>query len=278
MQAKTIDELIFVAFDTETTGLSPVAAQLVELSGVKFKASGEVVDTFSTLINPEQAIPPEVTAIHGITDEMVAGQPVWREAVPQFLNWLGGDDTVLLAHNANFDVGFIYVAIARLGRPHPENPVVDTLSMARRLVNDAPNHQLKTLTEHLQLESGGFHRALADSYHVKDLTIKLLSLGEIETLTHLLDFADVFYLKPMDEPTGKKPKVLKSIEKAIADGLDIGMIYGTAASWARTVTPQSVLNFRGTFYLQALCHHSGIEKTFRIDRIVEVKPRAQARP
>ena len=265
-----IDDLTFLAFDTETTGLSPVAANLVELSGVKFKVSGAVIDTFSTLINPKTPIPAAVSAIHGITDEMVSDKPTSHQVIPEFLNWLKAD-TILLAHNAGFDVGFLHVAISRLALSAPENMIVDTLSMARCLVHDAPDHKLKTLTEHLQLESGGFHRALADSYHVKDLTIKLLAMGQIETLEQLLDLANVFYLKQETPKSGKKPKTLKSIEKAIADGADIGMIYANNGSFRRTVTPRTVLNFRGNFYLEALCHHSGIEKTFRVDRIVEVK-------
>src|SRR5438552_1923649 len=99
-------DLTFVAFDTETTGLSPLASRLVELSGVKFAFDGTVVSTFSTLIDPQSDIPPEATRVHGITDDMVVGQPTCAEAVPQFFAWANGPDVVLAAHNAQFDISF----------------------------------------------------------------------------------------------------------------------------------------------------------------------------
>ena len=163
-----LNDITFVAFDVETTGLSPVANRLVELSGVKFSYDNGKVETFSELIDPEMPIPREVTNIHGITDQMVRGKPTAATVIPDFLSFIGSD-SVLIAHNAPFDLEFMRVNIARLGLVCPENYVVDTLVLSREVLPEAPRHQLKTVVEMLELPSGGYHRALADSEHVKEV-------------------------------------------------------------------------------------------------------------
>src|SRR6185437_15566030 len=82
-----LSKIVFVAFDTETTGLSANSDRLVELCGVKFVASGEDISVFHTLIDPQIRIPSAVTRIHGITDDMVQGMPPFEKAVPQFIDW-----------------------------------------------------------------------------------------------------------------------------------------------------------------------------------------------
>ncbi|MGM2864649.1 3'-5' exonuclease, partial [Bacillus cereus group sp. Bce021] len=82
------------------------------VSGVKFLGNGQLIDTRTHLINPEIPIPSEVTAIHGITDDMVKGLPGYRDIIPDFINWMansGGTPTVFVAHNAAFDIGFLQV-------------------------------------------------------------------------------------------------------------------------------------------------------------------------
>jgi DNA polymerase III epsilon subunit-like protein len=104
VESDKLSDLVFVAFDVETTGLSPIACRLVELCAIRFSLGEGQLETFSTLINPGLPIPAEVSALHGITDEMVRDAPEAGAALQNFLNWLGGDRPVLLAHNANFDV------------------------------------------------------------------------------------------------------------------------------------------------------------------------------
>lgn len=177
-----LDDLVFVAFDTETTGLSATSAHLLELSGVKFSNCGQVLDTFSQLIDPQASIPPALTAIHGITDEMVSGQPTYKEVIPDFFNWVGAGPIVMVAHNAPFDLAFLQTAVNRCNLSIPRYPVIDTLPLSRRFIPEAPNHKLGTLTTHLKLEAGGFHRALADSHHVRNLLVKLLAyMPEVDT-------------------------------------------------------------------------------------------------
>jgi len=119
----------FVAFDLETTGLCPVSCRIVEFGAVRFTPAKGELHHFEQLADPEFPIPDDATRIHGITDAMVRGMPTVAETLPIFLGFLGGPETVLLAHNASFDLGFLSFALAKLGMPFPPNPVVDTLDL-----------------------------------------------------------------------------------------------------------------------------------------------------
>ncbi len=163
-----LDQIVFVAFDTETTGLSPVTSRLVELCGVKFTADGQDISTFRALIDPEVRIPAAATGVHGITDQMVRGMPKYEAVVPEFIEWCSDSESwsplskgkhrepVLLAHNASFDVSFLEVALCKLRQTVPANTVLDTLSLSRALIKDVETtnceHSVNTsavLTPHI---------------------------------------------------------------------------------------------------------------------------------
>ena len=96
----------FLAFDTETTELFPIMHRLVEVGAVRFRSDGRELGTFQPLINPEVPIPPDIQQVHGITDGMVRGQTTNEDVLPRFVDLLGAPDTILLAHNAPFDLLF----------------------------------------------------------------------------------------------------------------------------------------------------------------------------
>lgn len=156
---KTLDSFIFTAFDTETTGLWN--AHVVEIAAVKFRADGQVLDEFQTLINPGVRIPPMVTAIHGITNEMVKDSPAAEKVMPRFLSFI--EDTVPVAHNASFDVKMITLELMRADLAVPPHEVLDTVRLSRRLIRGVANHQLGTLASFLGVKSSPNHRALADA-------------------------------------------------------------------------------------------------------------------
>ncbi len=148
-----------VVFDIETTGLSSKNCRIIEIGAVKIRA-GEIVDDFSTFVNPECHIPESSTKIHGIVDDMVADAPKEEEAIEKFLDFIG--DAILVAHNANFDVGFIKVAAERLGRT-VSNTYLDTVGLSRYLNTDIKNHKLDTIAKHYDLGNFEHHRAVADA-------------------------------------------------------------------------------------------------------------------
>jgi DNA polymerase III epsilon subunit-like protein len=227
------------------------------------------------LIDPEIPIPPEVSQIHGITDDMVVGAPKCSQVVPEFLDWIGDARTVLIAHNAPFDIDFLHIAMARLRRQRPANSVVDTLPFARSVLSDAPNHQLKTLVEHLGLSAGDYHRALADSHHVRNVFSHLISSSGVSTWSDLCAFACVL---PFDqdlysfEPPPELLSSITSINEAIAAGSSLSFVYSGYRSFRRTVDPVALIQSRGTYYLTAYCKKASAERTFRLDRISQLKP------
>ncbi len=268
-----ISQLQFVAFDVETTGLSPVVARLVELSGVKFRLGDSDVTTFSTLIHPEMEIPPEVTMIHGITDAMVADAPKCADVIPQFLDWVGDSRTVLVAHNAPFDVEFLQVGMARLQRTRPSNFVLDTLPLARKALPESRDHKLKTLVEYLQLEEGGYHRALADSHHVRNVLLKIIEKIEAKVWSHLSNYDCVFnFDKELYDsaPPAELVQSIESINNAIAMGIPLTFVYSGYRSFRRIVDPVALIQSRGNYYLTAFCRKALAERTFRLDKISQL--------
>lgn len=120
----------FACLDTETTGLSPLEGGKICEIAVSVTHRGEVVEEFTTLLNPGMPMSPEVINIHGITNEMVADAPSFAEVAPKLMSLLEG--CVLVAHNADFDLNFLREEFASCGLRLPDSPVLDTLKLARK--------------------------------------------------------------------------------------------------------------------------------------------------
>jgi DNA polymerase-3 subunit epsilon len=155
-------EVTFVVVDLETTGGSPATAEITEVGAVRVRG-GVVEGSFSTLVNPQAAIPPFIAVLTGITDAMVAGAPSVDEVLPAFLEFARG--AVLVAHNAPFDLGFLRAACARTGRSWPGFDSLDTARLARRVLtrDEAPDCRLATLARLFRTQVAPCHRALADA-------------------------------------------------------------------------------------------------------------------
>lgn len=132
----------FVVFDTETTGFYFGSDQMIEIGAVKIK-NGEIIDRFDELIDPGAPLPEKITELTGITDDMLKGQASEAEVTKKFLAWAG--DLPMVAHNARFDISFIEEAVKKYKLPKFNNTVVDTMSIARMLNPEFPNHKLTTL-------------------------------------------------------------------------------------------------------------------------------------
>ena len=172
-------ETTFVVVDLETTGGSAQACSITEIGAVKVRG-GQVLGEFQTLVNPAAAIPPFIAVLTGITDAMVAGAPDLATALPAFLEWSRG--TVLVAHNAPFDLGFLRAGCERLGLPWPAPDSVDTARLARRVLtrDEAPNCKLATLARLFRADTEPCHRALADARATVDVLHGLLArLGNL---------------------------------------------------------------------------------------------------
>ncbi|RNL86365.1 DEDD exonuclease domain-containing protein [Halostreptopolyspora alba] len=155
----------FVIVDLETTGSRPGEARITEIGAVKV-CGGEILGEFSTLVDPGVAIPPSITLLTGITQAMVAEAPRIEAVLPGFLEFAALDrGTVLVAHNAPFDTGFLRAACGEHGYDWPAPTVVDTVTLARRLVtrDEVSNHKLGTLAGFFGVGAQPSHRALDDA-------------------------------------------------------------------------------------------------------------------
>ncbi len=150
----------FIVFDLETTGLSHQTCKITEIGAVRVK-DGEILETYNTFVNPECPIPEEVSKLTSITDEMVADARTIREVLPEFMNFIG--DRLLIAHNADFDTGFIRAAANDQGIPF-ENPYMDTLALSRYLNPEMKAHKLDMLAKRYGLGDFNHHRACDDAH------------------------------------------------------------------------------------------------------------------
>ena len=150
----------FVIFDIETTGLNPLIEGITEISAIKV-CDNKVVDTFSTLINPEKEISSYITELTGITNEMVENEPTIHEVIPKFIKFL--DNNIIIGHNVGFDISFIQESLRKLDLPLLTNDYVDTLRLSRKLLKQLSSHKLGVLAEYYGIDTTGAHRSMKDT-------------------------------------------------------------------------------------------------------------------
>ena len=149
----------YVAFDLETTGLDPRWDDIIEIGAVKVR-NGQPADRYEQLINPGRPIPSIITEITGINDDMVKDAPALADILPGFLEWIGDD--ILLGHNVNFDINFLYDNAEELGEKPVDNDFIDTLRLARYLYPEERHNRLRDLIARFDIAETQQHRALAD--------------------------------------------------------------------------------------------------------------------
>lgn len=182
-----LHEVTFVVLDLETTGGAPADGGITEIGAVKVRG-GEVLGEFHTLVRPPSEIPPFIALLTGINDAMVAGAPRIAAVLPSLLEFLSG--SVLVAHNAPYDVGFLRHACRRTERPWPRVTVLDTVRLARQVVthDEAPNRRLSTLARLFGSPTTPDHRALTDAratVHVLHSLLERVGPRGVKTLGEL---------------------------------------------------------------------------------------------
>ncbi|MSZ62471.1 MAG: DNA polymerase III subunit epsilon [Actinobacteria bacterium] len=189
-----LHQTTFVVLDIETTGASPkVGAGITEIGAVKVRG-GEVIGIFESFINPGESIPTYITALTGITDEMVLGAPPIEMVLPSLLEFLGHEDeTVVVAHNAPFDLGFLKAAAQTHEYSWPKYQVLDTVKLARHLLtrDEVYDCKLSTLAQFFETPIQPTHRALDDAHSTVAVLHGLFErLGsfEVDTVEKLFNF------------------------------------------------------------------------------------------
>ncbi len=176
-----------VVFDIETTGLSVQNCKITEIGAVKIK-DGQVLERFNTFVNPECPIPEEIVKLTGITDEMVADAPLYKEALEAFFAFIGNDVPegqplpLLIAHNANFDIGFIRHFAKLAGLPF-KNPYLDTVALSKYINPELKNHKLDTIAAAYELGDFNHHRACDDAEMLAMIFFRMIDIMEKMDLT-----------------------------------------------------------------------------------------------
>lgn len=264
----------FVAFDVETTGLSPFSDRIVEFGAVRFRADGTELERLQILVHPGCSIPAQVSRIHGITNAMVRSCPTLEEVLPQIQAFLSTPKALLLAHNATFDVRFLTASFRRHKASMPANPVVDLLKLVRHSLPALSNHRLETVARHLRIANTTEHRALADAVIVRQVFHHLLQRhARLQDRSHLFGIARPLYFELAHTQGNSPSSHLEAIQEAIDDENHLEIIYdgGTKGSLPRRITPLELIGENGRQYVIALCHVDGEEKHFRLDRLRQVK-------
>ncbi|MGN0179885.1 MAG: exonuclease domain-containing protein, partial [Monoglobaceae bacterium] len=164
----------YVVFDIETTGLSPNSCRITEIGAIKIE-NGEICDKFSQLINPGVPIPPNITELTGISDQMVSGMPDISEVLPEFLSFCR--DCTVVAHNASFDCGFIRYNAAEQGLEF-HNKTLDTLKLSRELFPNEKKHSLDAVCKRLDVSLENHHRAVDDASATAEIFLKFMDIAE----------------------------------------------------------------------------------------------------
>jgi DNA polymerase-3 subunit epsilon len=264
-----LDRVIFAVLDVETTGLSPAYGHRVCEVACLCARGGEVLDRFESLVNPRRAVSPGAFAVNGITREMLRDAPSFAEIAPSLLDVTA--EAVLVAHNAPFDLGFLAAEweIARL--PLPEHHAIDTLALARRAYR-FPRNSLAAVAAALGVPASVAHRAMGDVQTtfgvLQHILHDLAQRRHVTTLGGLLDAQGGAISYPQEQALPLPPAIAEALENG---GL-VRMRYVDARGNAtdRVVKPLRVSAERGNLYLIAHCFSRGEQRTFRLDRVVEM--------
>ncbi len=175
----------FAVVDLETTGGQPEEERIIEIACFVVRG-GTVTREFNTLVNPERRIPPFITRLTGITEEMVDSHPTIAEVLPGFLEFLEG--TVFVAHHADFDAGFLRASLLRELGKELKNDVLCTRKLGKHLLPWLPSHSLSTIADFFGIEIKNRHRAFGDAYAttvILNIYLKYMAHQGIRELAHV---------------------------------------------------------------------------------------------
>ena len=295
----------YIVFDIETTGLNSHKDDIIEIGAVKIR-NRKVIDSFSTFVHTNRKLSARIIELTTITDEMLFGQPDITSALNDFLSFVG-ENGVLVAHNANFDVSFIKDKTKFNLNMEYNPPVIDTLELSKALMKDVKNHKLNTLTKKLGIKLENHHRAVDDANATAQLFISLFNMlsereifdvGSInEALKEEIDivkqssyhvnilvknYTGLKLLYQMVSESHlkhfyKKPKLLKSSLDNNREGLIIGTacesgeLYRAILSGASDEKLEEIASFYDFLEIQPLQNNMFLVRNGRVEDVEELK-------
>jgi DNA polymerase-3 subunit epsilon len=263
-------DLTFVAFDLETSGAYPLGSDIIEFGAVKW-ARGQEVNTFQTLLRPREPMTAFNMGIHGITNEMVANAPLMKDRIQEIDQFLQG--SVVVAHHAPFDMGFLVCDFEAHQMPLPKNPVVCTSLLARKMIPESPNHKLQTLIKVLNLVGGQAHRGLDDARACLQLGVLCMErVGSNASLKEVLSKMgkDLLWSKYSIRHGGTQK--IEIAAEALSGGKSLDLVYeGGSIKGTRRVQPQGIVRNPDGDYLQGICQIDRISKRFYFNKIKDIQ-------
>jgi DNA polymerase III epsilon subunit family exonuclease len=267
-----ISQATLVFIDVETTGLWPeLGDRICEICLIRQEPKRRPRE-WSTLVDPKRSLSSGAFAVNGITPEMLAGAPEFHAVVDKVDAVFAG--AVYVAHNAPFDLGFLRAEYARLDRVFPERPTIDTVALARRYFRFASN-RLGALAREFGIADPDAHRALGDCRTTRKVLaaiIKKAFRGSDPAVEKLVSES-----QPSVPPGGgpAREALPPSLAEMIAAQREIEIVYVSAAgsTTTRLIRVKEATRVGGYVYLVADCSLRQEERSFRLDRIIDWKPR-----
>lgn len=240
--SKPWDQFTYVSFDTETSGAWPLGDEVCEIAAVKWQ-NGQIIDEFQSLVKVSKPLSDFIIGIHGITNEMLVGAPEMPNIIGKFRDFIEG--SIMVAHHAPFDIGFLAIEFEKKGLSFPQPPVLCTSLLSICLYPEYENHKLQTLVQEMNLTKGTAHRALDDSRACGAAFMKCL-----EKIGHQKPLKDVYQTQRnvlrwprFSIREIEQFEVFAPIIEAIKKGINVEIVYGagTSADQTRIVKPLGIV-------------------------------------
>lgn len=259
----------FVIIDVETTGLSPqYGDRVVEVAALKC-CGKKIIAKFEALIDPQRRIPYEVSMIHGITAEMVEGEPVFGEIASEFMAFIKG--SCLVGHNVKFDIKFLNNELELAGWPLIDNTtVLDTIKMAKGLIPAKEKYSLERVAQYLHIIKPQVHRAMSDVEITYDVLCKLLDIAAGRGLDQMAQSQIIFGADKLKKQY--KTKKMASINAAMEDRGSVKILYLSPryGAFYKEVYPVEVKGLGRDMELVARCCLTNGEASYEIDRVIQI--------
>lgn len=260
--------LTFTLVDFETTGRFPAHGDRVVEFAYQTIKNGQIIASGQSLVNPNRRMSQEATAINGITDQMLINQPTFENAAAGLWHKINGN--IFVAHNAHFDLNCFVHECSKVGWDLPNFVAIDTLKLARNVWN-SPNYKLETLAHAVGHRSSVAHRAMADVEMMASVMHSIFKQfpGRFPDLQSLNQFQSKI---PIATPTPNHnfSEMGKFILGNINRPIKIEYHSQKSGMSIREITPLGVSYNGYNEMIQARCHRSQTEKSFRVDRISRI--------
>ena len=267
-----LDEVGFVIFDTETTGLEPeLGDRVVEIAALKFKGQDRL-STFESLLNPKREISAAAFAVNNISQEMLKDAPGAEAVLPKFMEFIKG--SCICSYNAGFDLKFLNNELKLIGgEPLKDIHVVDILKMARRLLPAQERYPLWFTAQQLGINAKQAHRAFSDVELTFGVFNKLKEMLRVKGISDSRSFIQLFSIDQHFLESVISQKTAE-IQEAIDLGVSIKIKYLSSSGaevTEREVVPKEIKQENGRSYLIGYCCLKKEERTFRVDGILHLE-------